>query len=121
MHINIRATGMDLTPAITQYIESKIGSLSKFLISEGESVMVDVVVGRTTSHHKAGDIFQTEVNISLPNRLVREVVEGESLYATIDIAKDKLAQNLGAQESKKVTVFRKGARKIKSLLRGWKR
>lgn len=111
---------MDLTPAISEYVDSKIGALSKFVASEGESVIADVEVGKTTSHHKAGDIFRAEVNITLPNRLVREVVESESLYSAIDSVKDKLAYTLGAKENKKMTVFRSGARKIKNLLRGFR-
>jgi len=63
MKINIKTTNISLTPAISEYIEKRIGSLDKFYKKE-EDIVINVEVGKTTEHHKSGDIFRAEINLT---------------------------------------------------------
>lgn len=92
MKITIKATAVDLTPALKEYIEEKIGSLAKFLTrfdAEG-AVGARVEVGRTTRHHHKGLVFRAEVNIDVPGKVLRAETEDSDIRAAIDKAKDKL-------------------------------
>lgn len=92
MNINIKATNIDLTPAIREYAEMKIGSLSKFMerFEEGGEVKVEIEIGRTTRHHKKGDVFYAEAMIYFPKKTLRAENTGPDLRAGIDDVKDKL-------------------------------
>lgn len=92
MKINIKSTNLDLTPALKEYIEEKIGSLVKFLTrfdAEG-AVESRVEVGRTTRHHHKGPVFRAEVNIDVPGKVLRAEAEDLDIRTAIDEVKDKL-------------------------------
>ena len=116
MNIKIRATNFDITPAIDEYVTSKISSLQKFL--GGGEVLTEVEIGRTTIHHKSGDIFRAEVNITKAgNEQIFAVAEEEDLYKAIDIVRDELEREIVSKKDKHTTLFRRGASKIKQLLK----
>ena len=97
MKINIKATNIELTPAIKRYIEEKIGSLKKFIrVRDLESAQVRVEVGMTTRHHHSGDIFRAEIQIRLPrfDKGIRTESNQSDLYAAIDVARDRMKREL---------------------------
>ncbi|HRH21596.1 MAG TPA: ribosome-associated translation inhibitor RaiA [bacterium] len=91
MQVQIKATGLTLTPAIREYIEEKIASLDKYL---GDIAVTncDFKIEMTTKHHNKGDIFLAEVNLAVPgDLLVIEKTEAD-LYKAIDKVKDHLLE-----------------------------
>jgi len=96
MQINIKATNLDLTPALKDYIEAKIGSLSKFLQRfEAEGVVEAwVEVGRTTRHHQKGNVFRAEADLRLPGKVLRAEDEDFDVRAAIDKIKDRLKREI---------------------------
>ena len=80
--------------------------------------MLDVEVGRTTQHHKSGDIFRAEINLKLKGDSLRAVREAEDLYAAIDQVKDEIVDLLTTHADKRRTLLRRGAAKIKNILKG---
>lgn len=117
MKINIKATDFSLTPSISEYIEKKIDMLKKFFRGADE-VLVSVEVGRTTKHHKSGDIFRAEIHISAGGEEYYAVVEKDDLYAAIDEVKDEIVHELTSRKKKALRLFRRGGAKIKNLLKG---
>ena len=92
MKINVKATGLDLTPSLKVYIESKIGSLAKFvkrfdMTGEAE---VWLEVARTTRHHHKGDVFEAEADIRLPKKILRAVHDDVDIRIAIDKLRSKL-------------------------------
>jgi ribosomal subunit interface protein len=115
MKINIKATAIELTPAITKYVEKKIGSLDKYI--RNEDAVAQVEVGRTTQHHNKGDVFKAEVHVTGAGLDVYAAVEKEDLYVGIDAVKDEIVRNvLGKKE--KETMARRGARYVKDVIKG---
>lgn len=96
MQIQIQGTQMDLTPAIKEYIEEKIGGLSKFVERyEAETnIIAKVDIGRTTHHHSKGDVYYAEVTIALPGGVVRAENTHEDLHAAVDSVKGTLKKEL---------------------------
>lgn len=97
MTINIRGTGIELTPAIRQYVEEKMNTLVRFW---HEIVQVNVDVGIRSHHHQKGDIFYVEANLHLPGHLIRVVKEEQDLYKAIDKVKDHLKVELKTMKEK---------------------
>ncbi len=117
MKIKIRSKNFDLTPAIDEYVSKKISSLEKFLDVKGE-VLCEIEIGRTTKHHNSGDIFKAEVNIAQPGgKQIYVVAEEADLYAAIDIVRDEAERAIVSRKNKYKTLFRKGASRIKDLLK----
>lgn len=116
MKINIKATGISLTPSISDYINKKVEMLEKFF--SGEETLVNVEVGRTTRHHKSGDIFRAEIRINLGGQEYYAVSETEDLYAAIDEVKDEIVQELTKKRKKYFHLFKRGGAQIKNLLKG---
>jgi ribosomal subunit interface protein len=115
MKINIKATGITLTPSISEYIEKKIDLLGKFF-QEGE-VLINIEVGKTTKHHKSGDIFRAEIQVACGGQNYYAAVEKDDLYAAIDEVKDEIAYKLSSKKKKTLHLLRRGGAKIKNLLK----
>lgn len=114
MRINIKATGIELTPALTTYVNDKMEMLERLLTNCGD-VLVNIEVGKETNHHKTGNWFFAEINLNCPGRILRHVVEEADLYAAIDKAKDGMAEEIRAYEKRKKSLFLRGARAFKNV------
>lgn len=118
MQIQIKATGIELTGAIKDYAEKKVLSLEKFFRgSDPDSVLVQIEVAKTTTHHKSGDIFKAEVSIRAEGESYYAVAEKEDLYSAIDIVKDEITREVVSAKKKKETLFRRGGARIKEILK----
>jgi putative sigma-54 modulation protein len=116
MEIKIKATNMELTEAIRDYAEKKVDSLSKFI--QGTSVIADIEVGKTTNHHKNGDVFKAEINIISGGDKFFVNSERDDLYAAIDDAREAMYRELISNKDRSDTLFRRGARSVKKMLKG---
>jgi ribosomal subunit interface protein len=117
MNIKIRSVNFDLTPAINDYVNKKISSLGKFITNQNE-VLCDVEIGRTTQHHKSGEIFRAEINMDIPGRnQVYAVAEAIDIYSAIDVVRDEAEREIVSKKNRYKTIFRKSAGKIKNIIK----
>lgn len=128
MKINIKATNLDLTPAIKQYIEEKIGGLEKLLSSKSTdwepsvgrpTVEAFVEISRTTKHHHKGPVFRAEINVPMPGqgKVLRAEAEQWDIRVAIDQIKDEIQIELKKYNKSQAAKFKRGSRMIKNLLR----
>ena len=118
MNINIKATNMELTPAIRDFTEKKVGGLGKFIGRDDEAVKVFVEVGTTTRHHHSGDIFRAEIQITTPHleKGVRAEAVDNDLYTAIEKVKDEMKLELTKTIDKKISLMKRGARAFKKFI-----
>ena len=84
MTINrIKGTNMELTEAIKTAVEQELATLDPLLERWGTAVSADVEVGKVSNHHKKGEIFRAEVNLTIPGKLLRAESEQEDLYMAV--------------------------------------
>ncbi|MSR87980.1 MAG: ribosome-associated translation inhibitor RaiA [Candidatus Zambryskibacteria bacterium] len=117
MKINIKATGITLTPDISNYVEKRIFTIEKYVESSANAV-AQVEVGKNTLHHKSGDIFRAEVHIVGAGLNLYAASEQSDLYAAIDLVKDEIIQSILHTKGKRQTLTRKGAQMIKNAMKG---
>lgn len=118
MNITIKATNVDISQAVDAYIREKLSGVGRVLKEEGDrEALVQVEVAKTTDHHRQGDIYRAEMNLFISGDTYRTEHSSGDLYASIDVAKDALVDVVARKKDKKVGMFRKGARMIKSFLR----
>ncbi len=119
MNITLKATGFETTPSITDYVNRKISTLEKFFGDKADSVLVRVEVGKTTDHHKHGDVFRAEVHISgLRGQDIYVAEETADLYASIDKVRDEAERRLTHAKDRKMSLMRRGGARIKNMIRG---
>jgi putative sigma-54 modulation protein len=118
MNISIKTTNIELTPALKDYTEKRITKASKFI---GKDVVVAVEIGKTTNHHKHGDVFRAEINLTIfLGKQFRAVSEKPDLYEAIDDVRDEIVRSVSSEKGKTDTLWKKGARKIKYMMRGFR-
>ncbi len=118
MQIKIKTTNIELTSALSAYVEEKIKSVEKFAPPHAEEVLLaNVEIGKTTRHHNAGDIFCAEVMMTVRGKKYRAVSEKSDLYAAIDDVRNEIVRELNSNKEKNRTLVRRGAGMIKNLIR----
>ncbi len=114
MKIITKGTHVDITTSVEEYLYKKLSSIEKFL---NDDTRVQVELERTTHHHKSGDIYRVEVNIHFKGKLYRVEKISPDMYSSIDLVQDDLFNLLSTKKDKNMTLFRKGAQKIKNMFR----
>ncbi|MES2087510.1 MAG: ribosome-associated translation inhibitor RaiA [Patescibacteria group bacterium] len=117
MKINLKGTGLEITPDVSDYLYKRLGAIEKFLPSEADGYIIDVELGKTTKHHQAGDIFRAEINIHIGGKAFRAVSEQEDLMTAIDDIKDEISRELSSHKGKKMSLVRRSGQRIKNMFR----
>ncbi len=117
MKSNIKATNFTLTSEITDYIEKRLTGLEKFT-EKYANTFFHIEVGRTTNHHKTGDVYKAEITAKIGGNDYFASAEREDLYSAIDAVRDVIGQDITTQKDKNMTLWKRGAQKIKSMMKG---
>jgi len=122
MNVNLKTKNFKLTEGVEAYLNEKIETLERFidqdlLMRGSDSVTADAELALVSRHHHKGTIFRAEVNLHLGGKLLRAEAEADDILAAIDEMKDELAMELRRHKEKQESVFKKGARTIKSIFR----
>ena len=121
MQINLQAKNMELTEAIEDYVNKRVTNLEKLLKGiedKGGKVMVNFEVGKSTNRHKSGEIFHTDCLIKIDGREFYASSDTEDLYSAIDAVKDTLFYDINKNKDRKQTLFYRGARSVKKMMKG---
>ena len=120
MNIQIKATGIQLTPAISDYTNKKISVLGKYIDKAHSASLAQVEVGKTSNHHNKGkDLFKAEVRISGAGLDMYAVAEAEDLYSAIDMVENEAAREILKTKGRRVRMMRRGERAIKNMIKGF--
>lgn len=121
MTINLQSKGMELTPAIHDYVIKRITNLEKLLEKlemEGGSAVVSFDLSKNTNHHKAGSIFHADCRIQIRGEEFYGSADEEDLYVAIDVVKENLFREISKNKDRKQTLFKRGAASVKKMLKG---
>jgi len=120
ININIKATNIELTNTIRDYVYSKIGTLEK-IIGDHENVNIFVEIGKESNHHNKGeDVFMAEVRMRFNSKDYYVKNFNSDLYAAIDITKDNFLRDVKSDKRRGQTLFIRGARSLKKRIKGVK-
>lgn len=118
MHLNIKGTHIDLTDSIRAYLDKRLHGLDKMVDSDRGEAMAQVELGKSSNHHKSGDIFRAEINITTEGKRLRAVSETADLYSSIDDMRDEIFQEVKKNKSRHRSLIRRGGHRIKNMMRG---
>jgi putative sigma-54 modulation protein len=87
MKFNIRGENIEVTPALGEYVEQKVGKLDRYF-EDGLNANVNVNLKVYNNKQKI------EVTIPMTQLTLRAEVQHEDLYAAIDLVVDKLERQI---------------------------
>lgn len=91
---NVRGENIEVTPAIRQYIEKKIGKLARYFKKTPEATAhVNLKV------YNDGDA-KVEVTLPLPYLMLRAEEKSQDLYGSVDLVVDKLERQIRKYKTK---------------------
>lgn len=115
----IKIKGMEMTPAISDYVDKKIDALTKFIDPKAKA-LAEVEIGRTTNHHHKGDVYKADVLLTVGKDTFHAEVTESDLYVAIDMVKDRMAQEITTKKDKKQSLLKKDQKKLKDTLKSGK-
>ncbi len=111
MNIILKATNFELTEALQDYATKKIEALTKYLARfDVDAAQAHIELGKITQHHRKGDIFRAEVNLTVDGKLLRAEEADEDVYIAIDEVHDELKRQIISLKEKQITKRVRGAR-----------
>jgi len=96
MKIIIKQTNLEKTPALIDYINKKLGSLSRFLkeVENKTEPLLYLEIARNTKHHHSGNVFTAEARLSLPKKTLYASHFNIDIRTAIDLLEEKLKREL---------------------------
>lgn len=94
MNYNVRGENIEVTQAIREYVEKKIGKLERYFSNTPDAqASVNLKV-------RANNTSKVEVTIPMPNLVLRAEEENADMYAAIDLIVDKLERQIRKHKTK---------------------
>ena len=93
MNINIRGNKLEITDSIKNYIEEKVGKVTKYF-DNPEDITASVLVKGDGNYHKI------EVTIPVKKAILRAEEADKDLYAAIDVVSEKLERQIRKNKTK---------------------
>ncbi|MCM2339391.1 MAG: ribosome-associated translation inhibitor RaiA [Burkholderiales bacterium] len=121
MNINLQGKNFELTEALTEYVLKKVTNLEKLLSdieTSGGEIKANFEVGKSTKHHKSGDVFHADCLISINGEKFYYGSDKEDIYQAVDEVKERLYEEIRRSKDRKQTMFRRGAASVKKMLKG---
>lgn len=121
MNINLQSKNFEITPEIRDYVMKRMETLEKLvegMAGEGKGAVVNFELSKTTNHHKAGDVFHADCLIQVKGEEFYGSADEEDIHTAIDTVKDSLFREISKDKDRKQTLFHRGARSIKKMLKG---
>ena len=106
MKMRIKATKIELTPAIKDYAQLKMNMLQKYL-GKVQVINCDLELGRVNGAQNSGDIYRAEVNLELPGELLRIEKTEKDILKAIDKVKDHLIRSIKRYKEKRADKIKK--------------
>lgn len=101
MKVQIKATKIELTEDIKNYVQEKMDMLEKYL--GGVQVLnCDFEVALSVGGQQSGKIYRAEANLFVPGNLLRVEKTEKDLFKAIDKVKDHLMRSINRYKQKDI-------------------
>lgn len=117
MKIIIKTKNLQLTQALEDYVNKKIGALEKFSTTfqkqeTGKTLAeVFVEIEKVTRHHRKGEVFKASAQVQLPGKNLIAESTGEDLLREIINVKEQLELEIKKYKAKSKELSIRKARK----------
>lgn len=120
MNISLTGRNVKITEAIEDYAIKKVSSLEKHISADEEAgIFAQVELGKEVRDQMSGEIYVASIDLDIAGEVHHVEVEQSDLYAAIDEMRHEMSRVVRNSQNKKRDLFRRGALKIKEMLRGF--
>jgi ribosomal subunit interface protein len=112
----ITGDSVDISDSVRSYVEKRFAGFERFMDEEVPHEL-QITISKNTAHQRE-DTIQAEVKFKIHTRDFLAIGVGGEVLPAIDMAKEELMREVTQSNAKRRTLFHRGARKIKSLLKG---
>lgn len=117
VNVSIKSTEFNMTPDIEGYAREKFESLEKHIDLNGEEDILAEIEFERSTHHKKGEVFRVEANISFKGQMVRAEATRHDPRVAIDDVRQQLDKRIRRSKGRRFDLIKRGGRKLKNLLR----
>ena len=101
MKIDIKATKLELSKEIKDYIQKKVDMLERYL-GNIKVINCHVEVGLAVGGQTSGQIYRAEINLDLPGELLRVDRTAQDIFKALDKTKDHMVDQIKKYKEKKI-------------------
>ena len=101
MNLNIKATNLELTDNLKNYVQKKMDMLDKYL-GKLKIISAHFEISKITNHHLKGEIYSAEANLTIGGDLLRVEKTEKDIYKAVDKVKDHLELIIKKYKDKKI-------------------
>lgn len=98
MNYQVYSKNVLVTDILREYLDMRMAHLDK-ISTDVISCRVDL---SRDEHHRKGEVFRAEINLNVPGRLMRVVEQSADMRAAIDLATEKLLNQLRKQKDRRI-------------------
>ena len=113
--LKLQFKNMDSSQSLVDYASNKLEPLQK-LFTKPDGVRWNLRLVKD-GHHKKGEMYHAEAQIKTAGKNYGADAVAESPYAAIDELKEELATKITSHKERRITRARRGALRVKELLR----
>lgn len=113
--IQFKATQVEVEDTLKAYIEEKFQAFDKFIQDETD-VKCQVEFSRVNPQ-QTGEIYRVEGNVWVAGTLYRADATAVSFEVAGDMVRQELEKEMRRAHKKRNSLFRRGGRKIKDMMR----
>jgi ribosomal subunit interface protein len=113
--VAFKQTNTPVDYKLQELLKNKFQSLSRY-VGEASDLRCDVEFEKVAPHQH-GPVYRIEVNLFAYGNLHRAEATEESFEAAIDVVRAELEAELEKARGKRQTLWRRGARRMKEMMR----
>jgi ribosomal subunit interface protein len=108
MKINVQFT-TEVSDSVRDFIDTKLMPLGKFIkhFEETGEAEIHLEIGRTSKHHRKGEVYKAVANLQLPKKMLRAEEYAEDVRTAIDQARTTLRGEIDKYKTQFVEVKKK--------------
>lgn len=91
MSLQITGKNIDLTDALKEYVQKRVGDFEKFGF---DLIQIDVELDISTHHNKGEDVHHARMNVKIPHEYMHAEAEKSDMYKAIDKCRDEIEKQL---------------------------
>ena len=114
---NVKATNMELTQEVSDYLDKRLESVEKLIDPNDTSAIFDIEVEKLTGQ-QTGEILRAEINLQITGKHLRAEATEQTLLNAIDKARNEMLAELRKAKNKKRRLLRRGGTAIKGFMQG---
>ena len=113
MRTTVKATNIEHTNAIDTYLKKRLGELERVLEPKEKSELARIELGKSTKHHKTGQVFFAEITFHVKKKDFRATAKSTDLYGAIDKMQTMIVREVKRHHESARVLRKKGAREMK--------